>query len=129
LPGNKGAGIYTNVTGQMDFFPTLMELMGAKGKFLPFGRSMYDTGPGAFHLFRYYTSAGSFIEDNHLFYLASNDGKFEHGTCYDAQTEAILPVETCRVGYEQAIRIMQTSNTVIEKNLDQKLYDAYNGGD
>ncbi|WP_165898523.1 LTA synthase family protein [Tumebacillus sp. BK434] len=104
LPGGQEAGTYNIPGGQMDLFPTLINMLGIdKNKVFYFGQDLVNMKPEeSFSAFRQYTNPNTFATDR-LFYLASQDGIFEHGACYDrTNAGALLPIETCRPGFERA---------------------------
>ncbi|ASS76510.1 hypothetical protein CIG75_17130 [Tumebacillus algifaecis] len=104
LPGGIEAGVNHTPGGQMDLMPTLVNLLGVdKSKVFYFGQDLLNMQPGqSFSALRQYANPTTFATDN-LFYLASQDGLFNHGECHDRTNDgALLPVETCRPGWERA---------------------------
>lgn len=118
LPSGAPAGIRHVSGGQMDLLPTLANLLGLeKAKMFYFGQDLLNVGAGdGFSAFRFYTQAGTYVTDR-LFYIASQDGIFEHGACHDRSAGgALLPVQTCQPGWKRAKWEFQMSDLILRSD-------------
>ncbi|GEL78174.1 LTA synthase family protein [Tenuibacillus multivorans] len=112
LPNESKTGVYEQVGGQIDLGPTILDLVGIQPE------ERYQIGTSLFNeddrlvVFR----NGSFTT-NELFYVASIDGVFENGTCYDTATGEETSLEACRPDYEKATKQLQMSDTVLRGDL------------
>lgn len=114
IPGGQDfAGEYEYATGMIDITPSVLQLLGIKDE-----NGMYHMGENIFdfrnHLtaFRY----GSFT-DGEVFYKASLDGNFDHGTCYRLDTGEKADNASCKEGYNKSRQQINISDQVIYGNL------------
>ncbi len=115
LPGGNDAGVNHITGGQMDLYPTLVNLFGLDKKNLfYFGRDLLNEGDG-FAAFRVYAPDGSFVT-NEIFYLASKDGIFEHGAAYDRKTGQKVDLKPAENGYKEARWEVNMSDLILETN-------------
>jgi len=117
-----GSGIIeTNITvgGQMDFLPTMLNLMGIKEKRVKiFGQDLLNANSG-FVASQTQMIKGSFIDDYKIFVM-SRDGVFEHSKAWDLSSREPVDLELCRDGYERALREIQESEYILANDLIQE---------
>ena len=120
-----GSGIVKNpqiAGGQIDFFPTMMNLLGVvptKGYIM--GQDLLNAKQG-FVASQTYLIKGSFIDNDVLFEMA-RDGVFEHSRAWNIHTGAPVDLAKCKAGYEKAIREINLSNYLLHNNLTASQYD------
>ncbi len=115
LPGGKGAGVNHVTGGQIDFYPTMVNLFGLDKKNLfYFGRDLLNESDG-FAAFRVYAPDGSFAT-NGVFYLASKDGIFGHGAAYDRKTGQKADLKLVKEGYKEARWQVNMSDLILDTN-------------
>lgn len=114
LPGGDGAGVYEQVSGQIDLAPTTLDLVGVKlgeGEAYMMGTSLFSEADKMV-VFR----TGSFVADEVL-YSASVDRVFEKGICYERATGEEVDLGVCEPLYEKAIKQLEISDAVLNGNL------------
>lgn len=110
---NSGLKETKTITGgQIDFLPTLMNILGIKNEYLTFGRDLLNSESG-FVASQTFMEKGSFIDDEKVFQIA-RDGVFENSIAYDRDTHEPIDIEQCRAGYEVAIKAINLSKKVTE---------------
>jgi len=110
------------VAGQIDFLPTLLNLLGiVEDSGVLFGRDLNNVDNG-FVATQYYIPKGSFIDDEKIF-IMSDDGIFEHSKGWKLNTKELVDINECRSGYEKAIKQIDDSNNIIKTN---KLDEIFN---
>lgn len=115
LPDDGEAGQYDRVGGQMDLAPTILHWLGIDPTKMHYMGTHLQNEHDPLVVLR----DGSFT-DGQISYLPSPDGIVEHGLCYDARTEAELPVNTCSPLQKRAANELQISDWLITYNyLDQ----------
>ncbi|GAB6086190.1 LTA synthase family protein [Alkaliphilus crotonatoxidans] len=106
----------TRVGGQVDFLPTVANLMGIDiSPFTLIGRDLLNT-TDSFALNQIHTAKGSFIQDDVMFIMA-RDGIFENSKAWNIKTGEPVDIEQCRAGYERAMAEIQLSEYILENNL------------
>lgn len=117
-----GSGINeTNITvgGQMDFLPTMLNLLGIREKRIKlFGQDLLNAESG-FVASQTQMIKGSFIDDYKIFVM-SRDGVFEHAKAWDLSSREPVDLELCRDGYERALRDIQESEYILANDLIQE---------
>lgn len=112
LPGNQGAGVKHISGGQMDLYPTLLNLLGiSRQNQFYFGQDLLNTQHG-FSAFRVWAPDGSFATDD-VFYIASWDGKFADGKAYNRKTGQEISLKGLRGDYDQAEWQLNASDLII----------------
>lgn len=102
--------------GQMDFLPTMLNLIGIKETRLKlFGQDLLNAEHG-FVASQSSMIKGSFIDDYKIFVM-SRDGVFEHSKAWDLSTREPVDLELCRDGYEKALRDIQQSEYILANDL------------
>lgn len=114
-----GSGIHETVDtvgGQVDFMPTILNLLGISGKNLVmFGHDLLQAESG-FVASQTYLLKGSFIDDQKVFEMART-GIFDDSKAWDRKTGEPLSIDTCREGYERAIKEITKSTYLLENDL------------
>ena len=116
IPGEGVEGKEEIVGGEIDLFPTMLNLIGIdnnKGKM--YGHDLFNSKSG-FVANQYYVPIGSFIDDDKVF-LMSEDGIFENSKAWDRKTKKPIDIEKCREGYERAIKEIKESRLILENDL------------
>lgn len=106
----------TTAGGQIDFFPTMANLMGIEidgGKLL--GKDLLNTQDG-FIAMQVHVARGSFI-DNEKVFIMSNDGIFENSKAWNIYTREAVDLEECREGYERALAEISLSEYILQNDL------------
>ena len=125
-----GSGINEEITlagGQIDFFPTIANLVGdplAPGAV--FGQDLLNIRNG-FVAKQVHVSAGSFI-DNEKIFIMSPEGLYENSRAWDLETGEPVPLEEARKGYERALAEITLSEYVMENNLIGRVQEHGLGG-
>lgn len=104
------------VGGQIDFFPTMANLLGLEiqsNKVL--GKDLLNTKDG-FVAKQVHVARGSFI-DNEKIFIMSNDGIFENSKAWNIHTGEVVDLQECREGYERALAEISLSEYVLQNNL------------
>ncbi|WP_172193639.1 LTA synthase family protein [Saccharibacillus qingshengii] len=100
--------------GQMDFVPTLMNLLGvslSKENHTVFGRDLLNTDRNVVGI-RYYLPTGSFVGDGILYIPGEG---FEDGTAVSLDThEPITDLEPYREDYEYILQLMKLSDDYVK---------------
>lgn len=113
-----GEGIKKEVNtagGQIDFFPTITNLLGIKDNVQTLGKDLMNTEEG-FVAKQVHLAKGSFI-DNEKIFIMSEDGAFENSKAWNIKTDKPVNLEECREGYKRAIAEVEFSEYVMENNL------------
>ncbi|AOY76617.1 LTA synthase family protein [Clostridium formicaceticum] len=102
--------------GQIDFFPTMANLLGLEikpNKIL--GKDLLNTTEG-FVAKQVHVAQGSFV-DNEKIFIMSNDGIFENSRAWNLHTQEAVDIEECREGYERALAEVNLSEYILQNNL------------
>jgi len=114
-----GSGIHETVEttgGQVDFMPTVLNLLGISGENLVmFGHDLLQADSG-FAASQTYMLKGSFIDDENVFEMART-GIFEDSKAWDRKTGKPVSIDTCREGYERAIKEIAKCTYLLENDL------------
>lgn len=104
------------VGGQIDFMPTILNLMGIKNKnpFI-FGNDLVNAKSG-FVASQTYMIKGSFIQDNIIFEM-SRDGVFKNSRAWNRVTREPVDLENCREGYKKAIKEINRSIYILDNDI------------
>lgn len=110
VPGEEQGEEIELAGGQMDFVPTLMNLLGIsldKENHTVFGRDLLNTDRNVIGI-RYYLPTGSFVGDGVLF--VPGEG-FEDGTAISLDThEPVTDLEPYREDYDYILQLMKLSD-------------------
>jgi lipoteichoic acid synthase len=102
--------------GQVDFMPTIMNILGVQNK-NPYvlGQDLVNAKSGFVPMLMY-TGKGSFIKDDKVF-MIKTDGVFENARSWDPATGKSIPLESCKGDYEKALIRFDKSDHIKEYNM------------
>ncbi|MDA8442899.1 MAG: LTA synthase family protein [Peptococcaceae bacterium] len=113
LPGNQAARVDHISGGQMDLYPTLLNLLGINNKDqYYFGQDLLNAKEG-FSAFRVWAPDGSFAT-NDVFYIANWDGNFADGSAYDRKTGQKISLQGLQGYYTLAETELHASDLVLQ---------------
>ncbi len=118
IPGEEIHETISEIGSQIDFFPTILNIMGYKNeKGLLFGRDISNYKGYNFVSPQTYMRKGSFIDGENTFVI-SRDGIFQHSRAFNNRTrEEIEDLEQLRKTHEMAIREINLSDYILNQNL------------
>lgn len=107
------------VGGQMDFLPTLLNLIGVdKGDIRFYGQDLNNAKSGLATT-QLLLPKGSFIEDDKVYIMAAN-GNFEDGKAWNRITGEPIDLEDCRSGYERITKAIDECSYLLNNNIVYK---------
>jgi lipoteichoic acid synthase len=105
IPGAENGRVISNVTGQIDVKPTLLNLMGIKERNdVQFGSDLFTKAPDQFVVLR----DGSFITEEYVY----TDNK-----CYKKDSEKVIEKSYCEPYIKKANQELQYSDAVVYGDL------------
>lgn len=111
LPNNAEAKEYDITASQVDFTPTMLNILGYDyTKYKMMGRNIFENNDKV--IFR----DGSYIYKGML-YMPSNDGIYENGAWYDIKTKKIIKNNSFKAIYESFQKDLQISDEMLEHNI------------
>lgn len=114
IPGEDINETITTVGSQLDFYPTIMNIMGYDNtKGLVFGRDLTNYKGRNVVASQTYMLKGSFIDEDVVFEI-SRDGIFEHSRAIDRHTRKPLDVEQFRKKSEAITKEIDMSNYILK---------------
>lgn len=117
VPGEDINTKISTTGSQIDFYPTMMNIMGYKNeKGLIFGRDLTNYKEYNYVAPQTYMLKGSLIDDETVFVM-SRDGIFDHSKAYDLNTQAKVDIPQMRPIYEKAIEEINKSDFILNTNL------------
>jgi len=118
-----GSGLVERVEitgGQIDFLPTLLNLLGIEYEGEIFlGQDLLNAQQG-FAALRYHVPEGSFVDDERGF-IVSWDGILERSEAWDLRTKRKVSYVSCLDGYVKAIQQVEASKYFILKGCEGSL--------
>ncbi len=119
IPGSGVSETISTAGGQIDFMPTIVDLMGYNDSVrVALGKNILTQEEG-FVVSQAYMLKGSFITDDIAFEI-SKDGIFEHSRAWNLHTrEAIEDITPFREQYEKALQFVDLSTAMLEQNYMQ----------
>ncbi len=115
IPGAKVHETIDTAGGQVDFMPTVLNLLGiTSNKLIMFGRDLINVKSG-FVASQTYMIKGSFIDDNTVFEMART-GLYEDSKAWDKNTGEAADISQCRSGYEKAIKEIDKCTWILEND-------------
>lgn len=117
VPGSGVGETISTAGGQIDFFPTMLNIMGItpKSNYL-MGKDLINAEEG-FVAHQTHLLKGSFMDDEKVFSM-SRDGKFENSKAWKMYTGESVDLEEAREGYERAIQEINISNYIVDSYLN-----------
>ncbi|MBN2253365.1 MAG: LTA synthase family protein [Kosmotogaceae bacterium] len=115
IPGSDIRIVNSTVGGQIDFFPTLLNLIGiVERNGILFGRDLLNTSSG-FAALTHYVPEGSFIDNNRVF-IMSSDGVLNNSSAIDRKSGVEIAPFSCLDGYKDSIQQIAASKYFILNN-------------
>ncbi|XKH50563.1 LTA synthase family protein [Chryseomicrobium palamuruense] len=106
------ASTYSHVTSQLDLAPSILSMIGASQEETYFlGNSLWDKDSSK-AVFR----NASFITNDWTF-MASSDGIFENGTCFNRKDGKTVEINFCKGLYDQGVSKLQLSDDILNGNM------------
>lgn len=121
IPGLGTTQRIDTVGGQIDFSPTLANLLGLSSNKHYFGQDLLNAREG-FVAKQVHVSQGSFIDDEKIFVM-SPDGIFENSQAWSLESGQPIDLELCREGYEKAVSEILLSTYIMNENLAPLFYE------
>lgn len=121
VPGSEIEKTVQITGGQIDFLPTVLNVLGIRNDYITFGRDLLNSDSG-FVASQTFLEKGSFIDDTKVFVM-SRDGVFENSTAYHRDTHEPIEIDACREGYERAIQQINLSKKITETDAIKSLLD------
>jgi len=119
IPGSGIKETIHTTGGQVDFLPTIANIMGLSlDETLFLGQDLVNADEG-FVAFTAYLFEGSFAKDDVMFQI-SREGIFENSRAWIIGTDEEVDIEPYREYYEKAILLKKTSKEILEQNLMDK---------
>jgi len=124
VPGLEENRTITKLGSQLDFLPTILNIMGYENeKGIMFGRDLINYEGETFVAPITYVLKGSFIDDEIIFYM-SRDGIFKNSTAKEKYSKKkIEDLEALRDTYELVIEEINKSNYILKADLIRHLLD------
>ncbi len=102
--------------GQIDFMPTIINLMGIESTNpFVFGQDLVN-GEEGFVASQTYMVTGSFINNDIIFEM-SRDGIYENSRAWNLHTRESVELDTCREYYERALEEVRMSDYILENDV------------
>lgn len=115
IPGVEEAKQYDQIGSQLDLAPTLLDIIeDSPEQHFWIGNNIWDA-ENRFATFR----DGSFISEN-LLYIASSEGIFTSGSCYDKNTNEIVEVNQCKTIFDKGASELRKSDAVLDGDMINK---------
>ena len=116
IPGKDVNKTIDTLGSQLDFAPTILNLMGIKRPDLVMlGQDIVNAEHG-FVATQTQMLKGSFIQDDIVFEI-SRDGVYNNSKAYNKKTRESVDIAECRTNYEKAISELDKSNYILENDI------------
>lgn len=107
-------------SGQVDFAPTILNLLGIQNTNpYMYGQDLVNAKEDGFVPLMMYTGKGSFITKDIVFEMPMND-RFDNARAWNPQTGAPVDTKSCEVLYKKALRLFDKSDHIIFYNMIEK---------
>ncbi len=117
LPGEEIHARVSKVGSQLDFYPTILNLLGYKNeKGLVFGRDLNNYEGENLVTPQTYMMKGSFISKDYTLVMA-RDGIYSNSRAYDIATRKKVDIEKLKPSHKRAIKEINMSNYITENDL------------
>ena len=118
IPGSGVTERIETIGSQIDFLPTILNLLGIKNdNYLIFGKDLNNTPfEGSYAAFQRYVPYGSFVSDKYIFEM-SNDFVFENSKAYDRVTREPVDINLCMELFNKAKADFEKSKYIMDNNL------------
>jgi len=122
IPGEDVNETIEVTGGQVDFMPTILNLMGIESNNpIVFGQDLVNAEEG-FVISQTYMIKGSYIDDEVVFEM-SKDGIYENSRAWNKDTGEEVDIEECREGYEKALRLLNESLYILENDVIRQVVE------
>lgn len=116
VPGSNIHGTISTTGGQVDFMPTIANIMGLTlDETFTVGQDLANATEG-FVAFTAYLGEGSFAT-NDIFFLISREGIFEGSRAFRIGTGEEVDAANYKEEYDRALLLKKTSKEVLEQNM------------
>jgi phosphoglycerol transferase MdoB-like AlkP superfamily enzyme len=120
IPNSELNETITTVGGQLDFLPTMLNLLGIhEGNIKYYGQDLCNAVSG-FATTQMMLTKGSFIDEQKVF-IMSADGIFENGRAWNRITKEPVSTELCRAGYEKIMKETEECSYMLTNDLLLKI--------
>lgn len=127
VPGEEINVTKSNIGSQIDFYPTILNIMGYKNEYgLMMGKDLLNYKGYNFVAPQTTMRKGSFIDEDVIFNI-SQDGIFENSSVTSRKTRERLDVKDYRETYDKAISEINLSNIILKEDILNELANV--GGD
>lgn len=117
VPGEEINQTISTLGSQIDFYPTMLNIMGYKNeKGLMLGRDLTNYEGSNYIAPQTYMQKGSFIQEDTMFVIA-RDGIFDHSKAYSIDTKEEIDIQQYRHMYEDVIDEINKSDFILKNNL------------
>lgn len=121
IPGEEINQTRSNLGSQIDFFPTILNIMGYKNEHgLIMGKDLLNYKGYNFVSPQTIMRKGSFIDEDVIFKI-SQDGIFENSIVINRKTREELDVKDYRETYDKAISDINLSNIILKEDILNQL--------
>lgn len=121
VPGENIKETNSKVGSQLDFYPTISNIMGYKNeKGLIFGRDLNNYKGENYVFPQTYMLKGSVITQDKLF-VTARDGIFDHSRAYDLKTKKEVDINKFKTLHQKAIEEINKSNYILKNDLLKEL--------
>ncbi len=116
IPGSNVQATIHTTGGQVDFMPTIANIMGLKlEETFTVGQDLANAKEG-FVAFTAYIGEGSFATDD-IFFMVSREGIFEGSRAIKIGTEEEADAALYKEQYDRALLLKKTSKEILEQNM------------
>jgi len=123
IPGEELGYTNSNLGSQIDFYPTIANIMGYKlQEGIIFGQDLNNQTNNNYVFPQTYMHMGSVITKDDVFVI-SRDLVFEHSRAYNRETKEEISIEKFRGLYKKAIEEINISNYILENNIMEDYTD------
>ena len=117
VPGENIKETNSKVGSQLDFYPTISNIMGYKNeKGLVFGRDLNNYKGENYVFPQTYMLKGSVITQDKLF-VTARDGIFDHSRAYDLKTKKEVDINKFKTLSQKALEEINKSNYILKNDL------------
>ncbi|NLY20973.1 MAG: sulfatase-like hydrolase/transferase [Tissierellia bacterium] len=117
IPGNQNNKTISKVGSQLDFYPTIMNVMGINNtKSAIFGNDILNNKNNSLVASQSYALKGSYFSDDTAF-IVSRDGIYENSEAYDLDTREKVDVDNCILMHNRALTEIDTCRYILDNNL------------
>jgi len=107
----------TTPASHLDFYPTVVNLLGFKPLQSVLGQDVFNTKTPVVTRRNIFSGTINTILTNTLAFKANADGVFGHGECLKEPEETPLPTESCQSIYNQQTNTIRASDIIVRGNL------------